>query len=198
MIRRHPHVFGDEAARRAGVTKGFWERIKAEEKVRKAAERLTMGGASVVGVSPDRVGVLADVPLGMPALTRAVKLQAKAARVGFDWPSLAPVFEKMREELAELEEAHATATPDQVAEEFGDLMFVMANVARHLDLDPEACLRGANQKFERRFRRIEALLAEDGRTPAQSDLTEMDRLWDRAKAEEKGAPLPSPAKDPPA
>jgi ATP diphosphatase len=140
--------------------------------------------------------VLADVPVALPALTRAVKLQDKAARVGFDWPSLAPVFDKLKEELAELEQALGSdpaprrrpgLTPShraRIEEEFGDLLFVVANVARHLKLDPEAALRSANQKFTRRFHAIERKLAADSRTPAQSTLAEMDRLWDEAKAEE--------------
>jgi nucleoside triphosphate diphosphatase len=178
MIRRHPHVFGTEAERAAGATPGFWERIKAAEKV-----------ADPKGAT---AGVLDDVPLGFPALTRAVKLQHKAAKVGFDWPSIAPVFAKAKEEIAELEEAIADGRkPDgtaseAVTEEFGDLLFVMANVARHLKIDPEAALRAANGKFVRRFQRIEELLAADGRTPSQSTLAEMDRLWDQAKAEEPG------------
>ena len=137
-----------------------------------------------------------DVPASLPALTRAVKLQDKAAKVGFDWPSLAPVFDKLKEELAELEQEVAGSAAPQAAaaetdsgrigEEFGDLLFVVANVARHLQIDPEAALRAANQKFIRRFGRIEELLAAQGRTPAQSTLAEMDRLWDQAKAEERG------------
>jgi MazG family protein len=184
MIRRHPHVFGSEAERRAGAAPGFWERIKAEERT---------------GKEHANAGVLDDVPAALPALTRAVKLQDKAARVGFDWPSLAPVFDKLKEELAELEQAvgadakAATASASdraQIVEEFGDLLFVVANVARHLRIDPEAALRSANQKFIRRFRRIEDLLAASGRTPAQSTLAEMDRLWDQAKAEERSPPSP--------
>jgi nucleoside triphosphate diphosphatase len=177
MIRRHPHVFGTDAERAAGAAPGFWERIKATEK----ADEGKSGSA----------GVLDDVPVALPALTRAVKLQHKAAKVGFDWPSLAPVFAKAKEEIAELEEAIADGRkPDgtaseEVAEEFGDLLFVMANVARHLKIDPEAALRAANGKFVRRFERIEALLAADGRTPSQSTLAEMDRLWDQAKKEER-------------
>ena len=135
---------------------------------------------------------MADIPLALPALTRAIKLQNKAARVGFDWPSLAPVFDKLKEEFAELEAEVSSARPaaadaksDKVAEEFGDLLFVAANVARHLKIDAEAALRAANQKFLRRFRRIEELLAAEGRTPALSTLAEMDRLWDQAKAEER-------------
>jgi MazG family protein len=179
MIRRHPHVFGSEAERAAGAAPGFWERIKAKEK------------------APAPGGVLGDVPVAIPALTRAVKLQDKAARVGFDWPSLAPVFDKLEEELAELEQAVAgdageagggdgSREQEKIEEEFGDLLFVVANVARHLKIDPEGALRSANQKFIRRFGRIEELLSAQGRSPAQSSLAEMDRLWDQAKAEERG------------
>jgi ATP diphosphatase len=136
------------------------------------------------------------VSLSLPALTRAVKLQDKAAKVGFDWPSLAPVFEKMREEIEELEEVALPADPRgaadrseaqlaKIEEEFGDLLFVMANVARHLKLDPEAALRSANQKFVRRFQHIETRLAEQNRSPSDSTLTEMDALWDEAKANER-------------
>lgn len=130
--------------------------------------------------------VLDGVPPALPALTRAVKLQNKAARVGFDWPSLAPVFDKLKEELGELEDAvsKGRAERGKVEEEFGDLLFVVANVARHLEIDPEAALRAANHKFTRRFHVIERKLADDGRTPAQSTLEEMDRLWDEAKAAE--------------
>lgn len=169
MIRRHPHVFGTQAERAAGVTDGFWDRAKAAEKS-----------------EPESRGVLDDVPTALPALTRAIKLQNKAAKVGFDWPSLAPVFDKLDEEIAELEAAIADAKDkaDRAAieEEFGDLLFVVANVARHLKLDPEAALRAANDKFTRRFRYIEAQLAARGSSPAQSDLAEMDALWDEAKA----------------
>jgi len=177
MIRRHPHVFGSPEQRAAGAAPGFWERAKAAEK--KAAEKDERAAA----------GVLDGVPTALPALTRALKLQNKAAKVGFDWPSLAPVLAKLKEELAELEQEIAGASPEgsdtsskAIEEEFGDLLFVIANVARHLKLDPEAALRAANEKFIRRFRYIEARLAADGRAPAQSDLTEMDALWDEAKA----------------
>jgi ATP diphosphatase len=197
MIRRHPHVFGSEAERAAGAAPGFWERIKAKEREGRDRQASPTPNPSPQGEGEPSRGVLADVPVAMPALTRAVKLQDKAARVGFDWPSLAPVFDKLKEELAELEQAVATAgvsdagsktAADRTAieEEFGDLLFVVANVARHLKIDPEGALRAANQKFIRRFGRIETLLAADGRTPSQSDLAEMDRLWDRAKTEERG------------
>lgn len=187
MIRRHPHVFGDADARAAGAAKGHWDKIKAEEKAAKAA-------ASDATSAPS---LLDDVPITLPALTRAIKLQSKAAKVGFDWPSLAPVFEKLDEEVRELEEVALPADPRgdvrdaspatraKVEEELGDLLFVMANVARHLDIDPEAALRAANQKFVRRFHHIEARLAAAGKAPAESTLAEMDDLWDEAKAKER-------------
>ena len=160
MVRRHPHVFGDETARSAKLAKGFWEEIKAKEQ------------------KPAQAGVLAGVPTALPGLTRAVKLQSKAAKVGFDWPLVDQVYDKIAEELAELKSAPAA----EREEEFGDLMFVMANLARHLGIDPETSLRAANAKFERRFGHIEARLQEAGRTPAQSSLEEIDSLWDEAKA----------------
>ncbi len=205
MLRRHPHVFGTPEERAAGPQKGSWDRIKAEEKKEKAAERKAAG---LPEEAPNESEVLAGVPAAMPALIRAVKLQDKAAKVGFDWPSLAPVFDKMREELREFEEVALGADPratdhseqpqdqpaaadpadkNRIEEEFGDLLFVMANVARHLKLDPEAALRSANEKFRRRFAHIEARLAESGRSPSDSDLQEMDALWDEARASDKRA-----------
>jgi ATP diphosphatase len=169
MIRRHPHVFGTEEQRAAGAAPGFWDRAKAGEKPKTDA------------------GLLADVPVALPALTRAVKLQNEAAKVGFDWPSLQPVFAKLKEELSELEAEIASPSKDAsdkksaVEEEFGDLLFVVANVARHLKIDPESALRAANEKFIRRFRFIEEKLGQAGRSPEQSDLAEMDALWDAAK-----------------
>ncbi len=200
MIRRHPHVFGTLQERAAGPQKGSWDRIKADEKAEKAAEK---GLADTVASSAP--GLLDDVPVGLPALSRALKLQDKAAKVGFDWPSLKPVFDKMREELSELEDVAIDADPrgpksggdqptgsalsrQQIIEEFGDLLFVMANVARHLKVDPEAALRGANEKFRRRFAYIEKRLADDGRQPSQSDLAEMDGLWEEAKRREREEP----------
>ena len=194
MIRRHPHVFGDEAARSAGVAKDFWEKIKAEEKIAKAAERARLNAALPKPGATALPSALDDVPSGMPALTRAIKLQNKAARVGFDWPSIGPVFDKLREEIAELEaevadrgQTHGSAPKltARITEEFGDLMFVMANLARHLEIDPEAALRAANQKFTRRFQGVEALLRDRGKTPEKSDLAEMDALWDAVKRSEK-------------
>ncbi|MDX2289590.1 MAG: nucleoside triphosphate pyrophosphohydrolase [Hyphomicrobiaceae bacterium] len=189
MLRRHPHVFGSPQERAAGAAPGFWSRIKAEERAEKALTRAALG----IAERPESQSLLSDVPIALPGLTRALKLQDKAARVGFDWPSLAPVFDKVREEIAELEEvARPHRDPDsdpsvdrhKVEEELGDLLFVMANVARHLDIDPEAALRRANAKFMRRFAHIEARLAETGRTPGDSDLAEMDALWNEAKANE--------------
>lgn len=176
MIRRHPHVFEDPSRREEFLATDLWRRIKAEEK----AERGAGEAASVLG----------DVPVGLPALTRAVKLQKRAAEVGFDWPSLAPVLAKAEEEIGELKAAIEETSADakdakRVAEEFGDLLFVMANVARHLGIDPEAALRDANAKFVRRFESIEAALAADGRKPEDSTLEEMDALWDAAKAAER-------------
>jgi MazG family protein len=161
MVRRHPHVFGDETARSAKLAKGFWEKMKAKERE-----------------GESRHGLLGSVPVAMPGLTRAVKLQAKAAWVGFDWPSVNNVYDKIVEELAEFREA----PEDKKLEEYGDLLFALANVARHLGIDPEAALRGANAKFERRFAHIENRLAETGKTPGGSNLVEMDSLWNEAKA----------------
>ena len=164
MVSRHPHVFGDDKARSAGVAKGFWEANKAKERAAK-------------GETPKRV--LDGVPLALPGLTRALKLQAKAAKVGFDWPHVDHVYDKLAEEIGELKEAPV----EKRAEELGDLLFVLANLARHYGVDPEAALRGANAKFEQRFQFIEDRLSEAGKVPAQSDLVEMDALWDAAKVQ---------------
>lgn len=170
MIARHPHVFGDENRdKSADQQTQDWEKIKA-------AERASSGKAE---------GVLDGVAGNLPALTRAVKLQKRAARVGFDWPTTTEVLSKLIEETKELVDAKDNATHTEQVEEYGDLMFVMANLARHLKIDPEEALRAANRKFTRRFERIEALLEADGKTPSQSNLDEMDALWDQAKAEEK-------------
>jgi MazG family protein len=173
MVRRHPHVFGDETQREAGGVKGRWEEIKAEERAAKGARR--------------PASILDDVPLALPALSRAVKLQNRAARVGFDWPETRMVIEKLNEEMLELSEEIAKGgDADRLEDEMGDLLFVYANLARHLKIDPEAALRRANAKFRRRFGRIEEKLAADGRTPEQSTLEEMDAMWDEAKREERG------------
>ncbi len=168
MVTRHPHVFGNESRDKSAEQQtADWEEIKAKERAGKA-ERGTLDG----------------VAIGLPALLRALKLQKRAARVGFDWPSTTDVLEKIVEESRELVEARETLPQDKIEEEYGDLLFVMANLGRHLGLDPEAALRAANAKFTRRFEAVEAKLAERGKTPSQSDLAEMDALWNQVKAEE--------------
>ena len=174
MIHRHPHVFGDESR-----DKSAEQQTKDWEKV-KAAERAARGeGASAID----------GVAVGLPALTRAVKLQKRAARVGFDWPDMDGVIDKIAEEAVELKEAAASGDQSHIAEEYGDLAFVMANLARHLKLDPEEVLRGANAKFSRRFKAVEAELRTIGKTPEQSDLAEMDALWDKVKIRDKAGEL---------
>lgn len=169
MVARHPHVFGGESRNKSAEQQtADWEKIKA-------AERAAAGKSA-------RVGVLDGVALGLPALTRAIKLQNRAARVGFDWPSTDEVLEKIVEEARELEEARADLGPEELAEEYGDLLFVMVNLGRHLGLDPEGALRAANLKFTRRFNYIEAELEARGKAPKDSDLAEMDALWNAAKA----------------
>ena len=169
MVARHPHVFGDESRNKSAEQQtADWEAIKAAERADKAQK-----------------GALDGVAVGLPALLRAYKLQKRAARVGFDWPDTGDVIAKIQEEAAELVEARDTLTPEEQFEEFGDLMFVMANLGRHLGIEPEAALRAANAKFTRRFAGVEAKLREMGKTPDDSDLAEMDALWDAVKADEK-------------
>ena len=165
MVARHPHVFGTDHRPDAAAQTRAWEAQKAAERAARA-----------------QGGVLDDVALALPALTRAVKLQNRAARVGFDWPEVGQVVDKIAEEARELTQAPAA----ERFEEYGDLLFVMANLARHLDIDPEAALRAANAKFTRRFAHIEARLAERGKRPQDSDLAEMDALWTEAKRAERG------------
>ena len=163
MIRRHPHVFGDPAARAAGVKTGFWERAKD-------AERLNTG--------KQRARVLDDIPTALPALTRALKLQKRAARVGFDWPDIADVLDKIGEEARELAEARNRLSAEGQAEEFGDLLFVMVNLGRHLGIDAEDALRRANSKFTRRFNYVEDELKARGSSVEEAGLDEMDSIWD--------------------
>ena len=178
MIRRHPHVFADENGNTTEVAQGFWERIKAEER----AARVARGK-----IEP--TGALAGVPVDLPALTRALKLQDKAGRVGFDWNDPRAVLAKIREEAdeieAELDTADKANSKARAAAEVGDLLFAVVNLARHLDADPESILRATNMKFERRFASIEAALAARGKKPQDATLEEMDALWDEAKAAEK-------------
>lgn len=174
LIRRHPHVFGDARGLSADAVKGLWERIKAEEK----AERRDHGKTD------EETGALAGIPAGMPSLMRALKLQQKAGKVGFDWNDPLAVLAKIREETAEIEAEIEAGAQDKAASEVGDLLFAVVNLARHLDVDPDGALRQTNLKFERRFAAIEAALAARGKTPAQTTLAEMDALWDAAKAAE--------------
>ncbi|MFZ9684060.1 MAG: nucleoside triphosphate pyrophosphohydrolase [Gemmobacter sp.] len=179
MIDRHPDIFPPDTAAPetppparpadAAARAAAWEAAKARERAATGA------------------GTLDGIARALPALTRAVKLQSRAARVGFDWPATDDVLAKLHEELAELAAARATGDPAAIADEFGDILFVLANLARHLRIDPEAALRGTNAKFTRRFAHIEDALARTGRTPADSTLAEMDTLWNAAKAAERAA-----------
>lgn len=175
MIRRHPHVFADETYASLAHQKESWEALKADERARK-----NNGKARAESL-------LDDVPVGLPALTRAVKLSKRAAGVGFVWPTVGDVMKKLHEEVGELEVEIAAGDLEKARQEMGDVLFVMANLARTLDVDPEDALRYTNAKFSRRFRYIEEKLAELGKTPDQSDLPEMDALWEAAKAVEKAA-----------
>jgi len=166
LTARHPHVFGTAEMHDAVEQSCDWEARKAHERASKS-----------------QTGALEGVPLALPALTRAEKLQKRAARVGFDWPELAPVFAKIHEELGELErELTAKGAAARIEDELGDVLFAVANLARKLDVDPEQALRGTNRKFERRFRHVESRLAEQEKQPAQASLEEMDGYWDEAKA----------------
>lgn len=172
LIRRHPHVFADAEGKTAQAVKGLWERIKAEERAAK-------------GQMAAQTGALAGVPLALPALTRALKLQEKAGKVGFDWNDPRAVLAKIREEADEIEAALDDGGADAPAE-VGDLLFAVVNLARHLKADPESLLRATNMKFERRFGLIETALAKHGKTPSEASLDEMEALWNAAKAAERG------------
>ena len=168
MVARHPHVFGDASRdRTAEARSADWEAAKAAERARRGED-----------------GALGGVPLALPALSRAAKLQRRAARVGFDWPEIDPVAEKVAEEAREVA---AAQSPDEAAEEIGDLLFAVVNLARHREVDPEAALRAASAKFARRFGGVEAALAAEGRRPQDATLAEMDALWEARKAEERSA-----------
>jgi ATP diphosphatase len=164
MVRRHPHVFGDAAARDANAQTAAWE---AQKSVERAARQET--------------GTLAGVPVGLPALTRAAKLTNRAARAGFDWPDAAAVLAKLDEEIGELKAELAGADPARLTDEVGDLLFVLANLARKLNLDPEACLRHANDKFARRFNAMEQMLAREGRYLQGETLEAMEAAWQAVK-----------------
>ncbi len=177
MIRRHPHVFGDAQARSAGSAKGQWERIKAEEKSELAAAKAARGHVDPAGTS-----LLDDITNTLPGLMVAVKLQSRASTVGFDWNDPRAVIAKIREELDEVEAAIETGSQQEKAEEVGDLLFTIANLARHFHLDPEGAIRSANAKFVKRFRYIEENIAErTGKSIKQASLDEMEALWQEAK-----------------
>ena len=181
MIRRHPHVFGSKEARSAGIAKGNWEKIKAAEKAELAAARAARGHVADAPAS-----ILDGIPASLPGLMVAVKLQAKAAKVGFDWNDVGAVIAKIREELDEVEAEIRTATQQKQAEEVGDVLFAIANLARHLHLDPEGAIRTANAKFRRRFRHIEQNVEHaTGRSLADASLDEMEALWQQAKSAER-------------
>ncbi len=182
LIRRHPHVFGDARELDAKAVKALWARIKADEKRLRAEARRSAGNRAEAPL-----GALGGVPLSLPALSRALKLQEKAAKVGFDWDDVRAVIAKLREEVAEVEAEIGEGSAGKLSNEVGDLLFAAVNLARHLHVDPEAALRGANAKFERRFAHIERRLAENGRGPEGADLDEMEALWLEAKGLERQA-----------
>jgi MazG family protein len=166
LIRRHPHVFGDEQAQTAGDVKRIWGEVKAAEQKDKGKEEH---------------GLMAGVPSALPALVEAQQIASRAAGVGFDWENPEQVIEKLHEELAELEEARQAASPDELENEIGDLLFVLVNLARFMKVDPEQALRRTNRKFRQRWGHIERRLAESGRKPADSNIEEMEALWQQAK-----------------
>jgi len=180
MIRRHPHVFGDEKARSAGMAKGMWEKIKSVEKAQKRAARMARG------LQPEDhgQGFLDGVAVALPALTRALKLQQKASQVGFDWGEAGPILDKIEEEIGELRVAIAEKDTAATKDEFGDVLFALVNFGRHLDLDAEAALAGTNEKFRKRFHHVERALADQGRTLQSASLNDMEALWQLAKKQE--------------
>lgn len=181
MIRRHPHVFGDERVRGQKLAKGIWEKIKAQEKAERAAAHRASGAEG----ADNAPSILDEVPRALPALTRALKLQKRAATVGFDWDTAPPVLAKIREEFEEIAERVEQGDEVGIAEEFGDLLFAMVNLARHLDVEPEAALEATNLKVIGRFRAIEQRLAAQGSSVDEATLEQMDAIWDAIKAEEK-------------
>jgi nucleoside triphosphate diphosphatase len=181
LVRRHPHVFGAARGLTPKAVEGLWERIKAQEREQKSPGHGGEGAA----------GALAGVPVGLPALTRALKLQAKAGKVGFDWNNPLAVLAKIREEADEIEAELAAGSRAAAGAEVGDLLFAVVNLARHLDVDPEATLRATNRKFEQRFAAIERALADRGKTPQASTLEEMEALWNAAKASEQADETPA-------
>lgn len=180
MIRRHPHVFGDEKARSAGMAKGMWEKIKVEEKAARRAARMARG----LDAEDNGSGFLDGVPVALPALTRALKLQQKAAQVGFDWSEAEPILAKVEEEIAELRSAIADRDAAAMKDEFGDVLFALVNFGRHLGIEAEAALGGTNEKFRTRFHAVELALKARNETLQAATLEEMEALWQQAKRKE--------------
>jgi len=181
LIRRHPHVFGNTEDLSPEAVKSLWDSIKAEEKAERRAARESIGQGS----EPHEARFLGGIPTALPALTRAQKLTAKAAKVGFDWPEAAQVIDKIHEELEEVKEASSSGRKDRIEDEIGDLLFSVTNLARHFGIDPERALRRTNAKFERRFSSIEAALELQDRTLDEASLEEMEKLWVAAKTAER-------------
>lgn len=181
LIRRHPHVFGHARDLSPDQVKGLWAAIKAEEKRERAAARAAAG----LPEEQEARGALSGVPLPLPALTRALKLQEKAGRVGFDWNDARQVLAKIREETEEVAEALEAGGTAAIRDEMGDLLFAVVNLARHAGVDPESALRGTNDKFTRRFAHVETVLADAGRRPVEASLDEMEALWQDAKRKER-------------
>jgi ATP diphosphatase len=177
MIRRHPHVFGPQAAPGAKLAKGMWDRIKAEEKAERRRSRLARG----LDPEDHGKGFLDGIPPALPALVRALKLQQKAAQVGFDWKEAAPILEKIEEEIGELREAIASGDRSAMTDEFGDVLFALVNYGRHLGIDAETALRQTNEKFRSRFHTVERRLGESGNSLDAATLDEMENLWQQAK-----------------
>ncbi|WP_134499649.1 nucleoside triphosphate pyrophosphohydrolase [Microvirga pakistanensis] len=181
LIRRHPHVFGNAGSLAPEQVKVLWDEIKREEKAERRLAREAMG----LPPETHQAGFLGGIPTALPALTRAQKLTAKAAKVGFDWPEPGQVIDKIHEELEEVKEASSTGSRDRIEDEIGDLLFSVTNLARHFGIDPEAALRRTNAKFERRFGAVEEALREQGRTLGEASLDEMEDLWVKAKSAER-------------
>jgi ATP diphosphatase len=181
MIRRHPHVFGDAVARAAGTAKGHWDQIKAEEKAARRLERLAKG----YDPEDHGKGFLDGLPLAVPALVRALKLQQKAATVGFDWGDAAPILDKIEEEIGELRAAISAGRQQDIKDEFGDILFAVVNLGRHLNVESEAALAGTNHKFLSRFHHVEERLISAGSSLQEATLEEMEKLWQEAKSADK-------------
>jgi ATP diphosphatase len=181
LIRRHPHVFGNIKELSPEEVKSLWDAIKGEEKAERRAAREKMG----LALEAHEAGFLGGIPTALPALTRAQKLTAKAAKVGFDWPDSVQVIDKIHEELEEVKEASSSGEQDKIEDEIGDLLFSVTNLARHFGIDPERALRRTNAKFERRFKAIETALAQQNRSLDEASLEEMETLWVAAKSAER-------------